>query len=120
MSIQIAIDFDAGPRERGIQSSLDRANRSESEWSGQALGLLIAYAAKHYPDAFLVEDARVWAESVGLPAPPNNKAWGGVTLRARGKGRIQNTDTYGIGKTNKSPKPLWRYVAASTPQGEPK
>lgn len=119
MSHQHAIDFDTAAREHGIQSSLDHANRVETEWSGQALGLLIAYAAKHFPAAFLVEDARAWAESVGLPLPPDDRAWGGVTRRAKGKRRIENTGSTGIGKKNKSPKPLWRYVTAPTTRRTP-
>lgn len=112
MSIQIAIDFDAAmaARDLGMQRSVDHANREESEWSGQALGLLIAYAAHVYPDAFLIEKARTWAESIGLPPPPDARAWGAVTKRASIKHRIEKAGAGAAASSNCSLKTLWRHV----------
>lgn len=123
MSTQLAIDFDAAmaARDLGMQRSVDRANREESEWSGQALGLLMAYAARVYPDPFLIEKARAWAESVGLPPPPDARAWGSVTKRAAVKNRIEKVGAGAAASSNCSLKPLWRHVAPpTTTQGEPK
>lgn len=120
MSIQQTIDFDAATaaRDLGMQRSVDRANRAESEWSGQALGLLMAYAKRVFPTPFLIEQARAWAESVGLPPPPDARAWGAVTKRASVKRRIEKAGAGAAASSNCSLKPLWRYVAPPTHQGE--
>lgn len=121
MSTQIAIDFDAAlaARDLGMQRSVDRANKAESEWSGQALGLLTAYAARRFPEPFLIEQARAWAESVGLPPPPDARAWGAVTKRASVKHRIEKAGAGAAASSNCSLKPLWRHVAPpTTTQGD--
>lgn len=106
MSTQIAIDFDAAlaARDLGMQRSVDRANKAESEWSGQALDLLTAYAARRFPEPFLIEQAR---------------AWGAVTKRASVKHRIEKAGAGAAASSNCSLKPLWRHVAPpTTTQGD--
>lgn len=112
MSAQIAIDFDAAmqARDLGMQRSVDHANREESEWSGQALGLLVAFA-KQAGRPFLIEEARAWAEANGLPPPPDARAWGAVTKRASVKKRIEKCGAGAAASSNCSLKPLWRYRA---------
>ena len=63
--------------ETGMQRAVDHANRVESEWSGQALGLLVAFA-KQSGRPFLIEEARAYAEQNGLPLPPDARSWGAV------------------------------------------
>lgn len=112
------IDFTAAMEraEVGMQRSVDHANSVESEWSGQALGLLVAFA-KQAGGAFLIEDARRYAEANGLPLPPDARAWGSVTRRAKAKQRIEKTgDASAAASSNCSLKPLWRYRATN---GEP-
>lgn len=109
MSKQAEIDFTLDARDRGAQQAVDHANAVESEWSGQALGLLVAYAIAH-PGPFLTEDARPWAEAQGLPPPPDPRAWGQVVKRARAKGRLRKTGEFAISRVSKSPKPLWTYA----------
>lgn len=113
MSAQLPIDFTAAMEraELGIQRSVDHANAVESEWSGQALGLLVAYA-KTVGGPFLIEQARAWAETNGLPLPPDARSWGAVTRRASAKRRIEKTGGAAIAaSSNGSLKPLWRYRA---------
>ncbi len=117
---QIAIDFDAAleARDLGMQRSVDHANKVESEWSGQALGLLVAFA-KYIARPFLIEEARTYAEANGLPQPPDARAWGAVTKRASVKRRIEKCGAGAAASSNCSLKPLWRYVALPT-NGEPR
>lgn len=111
---QLALVLPEHPRDEGMTRAVDRANRVEPEWSGQALGYLRHYASEH-AGAFLIEDVRAWAEERGLPAPPDARSWGAVTRRAAHRtaavidpvmvGGAQLTRK---GQINKSPKPLWR------------
>lgn len=104
-----AIDFtDAmDRRDLGVQRAVDHANREESEWSGQALGMLTAFAAEA-TGPFLIEEVRPWAEARGLPPPPDTRAWGGVTRRAAAKKRIVKAGYGSAASSNCSPKVLWR------------
>jgi len=113
MTSQLAIDFEAAmaARELGIERSADHANRVESEWTGQALGLLIAFA-KQIGRPFLIEEARTYAEANGLLPPPDARSWGAVTRRAAAKKRIEKTGGAGAAASSHcSLKPLWRYCA---------
>lgn len=115
MSGQIAIDFTAAmeARDLGAQRAVDHANKVESEWSGQALGLLVAFA-KACGRPFLIEEARRYAEENGLPPPPDARSWGAVTRRAAAKRRIEKTGGASAAATsNCSLKPLWRFCAAT-------
>lgn len=105
---QLAIDFDAAmeARDVGMERSARRANRVESEWTGQAIGFLTAFA-REIGRAFLIEEARAWAESRGLPPPPDARAWGAVTRRAAAKKRIRKVGFGPAASSNCSPKTLW-------------
>ena len=104
------IDFTAATaaRDLGVQRAADHANRVESEWTGQALGLLIAFARNVGRD-FLVEEARAWAETQGLQTPPDARSWGAVARRAAAKKRIRKVGHGAAASSNCSPKVLWRY-----------
>lgn len=113
---QIAIDFAKAAdeararRDAGMQQAATHANEVESEWTGQALGMLIAFA-KEVDRPFLVEEARAWAEAHGCPRPPTPKAWGPVTKNAERKGRIAKCGAAPANSSNRSLKHLWRLVA---------
>lgn len=109
---QISIDFDAAmeARDLGVQRAVDHANREESEWSGQALGLLIAFA-KERGGAFLVEEARAYAEAHGLPHPPDARSWGAVIRRAAAKRRVRKVGFGAAASSNCSPKVKWEFIA---------
>lgn len=116
---QIPIDFTAAmeARDLGVERSVNHANRVESEWSGMALGLLLAFAKARYPAAFLVEEARAYAEANGLPEPPDRRSWGAIPRRARAKRRLEVCGSGAAASSNCSLKRLWRYVAPPT-QGD--
>jgi hypothetical protein len=105
---QLAIDFDAAVlrREQGMQSASDHANEVESEWTGQALALLVAFALD-VGRPFLVEEARAYAQNKGLPPPPDARAWGTVTRRAVAKKRIEKAGAAAAASSNCSLKVLW-------------
>jgi len=108
----MVIDFTAATeaRDLGVQRSADHANRVESEWTGQALGMLTAFA-RQAGGPFLIEQARAWAEAQGLPPPPDARSWGAVARRAAAKKRIEKVGFAPAASSNCSPKVQWRYAA---------
>ena len=87
--IQFALDFTAAraARDEGIQRAQARADRDVPEWSEVALGCLKRFAALHA--TLTAEEVRDYAyREIGLPKPANERAWGGVFLRARKDGII--------------------------------
>lgn len=109
---QLAIDFTAAmqARDLGVQRAADHANRVESEWTGQAIGLLVAFA-KDCGRPFLVEEARAYAEAKGLPQPPDARSWGAVIRRAAAKRRVRKVGYGAAASSNCSPKIKWEYIA---------
>lgn len=112
MGAQFAIDFDAILPERvvGMERAAAKANRVDSEWTGQAIGQLVAYA-NEVQVPFFVEEARPWCYKHGLPKPPNEKAWGCVPRRAADKGQLMYVD-HQRAPGNSCLKPRWQAVKA--------
>jgi hypothetical protein len=111
----MGFDFTAAleKRDQGVERSVDHANRVESEWSGQALGHLVAFALET-KRPFLIEEVRPWAEARGLPPPPDGRAWGAVTRRAAAKKRIQKVGAAAAASSNCSLKVLWQLPPLTT------
>ncbi|WP_202842006.1 hypothetical protein [Luteimonas saliphila] len=107
----VAIDFAAAmeARDLGVQRAAEHANRVESEWTGQALGMLIAFASEQ-SGPFLIEEARAWAEARGLPEPPDKRSWGSVARSAASKRHIVKDGFGSAASSNCSPKVRWRRV----------
>lgn len=114
MNRQAEIDFTAAQeaRDTGIERAGANADRNESGWRYQAMALLVAFAAD-VRRPFLVEEARAWSESRGLPAPPDGRAWGSVVRLAKSKRRIEKTGFAPAASSNCSPKCLWQSAGAS-------
>jgi hypothetical protein len=112
MNGQLPIDFTAAMERRdvGMARAVDHANAVESEWSGQAIGMLTAFAAE-VGRPFLIEEARAWAEAHGLPTPPDARSWGAVTKRASAKQRIRKVGFGAAASSNNSPKVKWEKAA---------
>lgn len=104
----LPIDFDKALAERDAASerAAAHANRVESEWTGLAMGMFVAYA-KEVGRPFFTEEARPWAYQHGLPAPPTEKAWGQIPRRARAKGLIARAGEK-YSPANGCIKPLWK------------
>lgn len=110
----IGLDFTAAldRRDQGVERSAGHANRVESEWTGQALGMLTAFASQH-GEPFLIEEARAWAEARGLPEPPDKRSWGAVARSAAAKKRIRKVGFAAAASSNASPKVQWEYTGAA-------
>lgn len=93
----------------GMMRSANRANRATDDWSENAK-LLFGYYARMHRDGFMTEDVRAWANKLGFPEPPDNRAWG---LVARNLARAGTICAVGYGKQRSvtchgSPKTIWR------------
>lgn len=110
----IPLDFTAATaaRDLGIQRAADHANAVESEWTGQALGMLLAFVADR-ETPFLIEEVRAYAEARGLPEPPDKRSWGAVARRAAAKKRIVKDGFGEAASSNRSPKVRWRAARAA-------
>lgn len=74
-------------RDDGIKRAVDHANAVVPSWADQAYALLRDYAMTHA--GFTSEDLSAYAIGVGLPIPPDKRAWGGVVGRARRNGVVE-------------------------------
>lgn len=79
--------------DEGMKRAADHADavQPEPKWTDQAYAFFLRYAEKN--TLFMTEDVRVWSYQNGLPHPPDGRAWGHVTVRAK-KERIIQTDHY--------------------------
>lgn len=65
----------------GIKQAQDNANRHCQGWSEMAYNYLLNYLSNlTQDDEFTTEQVR---QTCPLPAPPTNRAWGAVMLRAK-------------------------------------
>lgn len=96
----------------GQQGALAAAEHAEAEsmgWTQQASILFMDYARDVVlGQPFLTEDARAYAESKGLPLPPDNRAWGFIAKAMREAGHITFAGYAPAKSSNGSPKNLWR------------
>lgn len=87
-----------------------RAERSSgTEWQDAALSFVLRFASMYAK--LTCDDVRLHAERVGLPRPPDSRAWGAVMLRARRLGAIAPTDRFvpsADPACHKSPARVWR------------
>lgn len=67
--------------------AINYANQIHPEWSEEAYALLKQFIASK-TDCFMCEDVRAYADKKGLPAAPNNRAWGAIIARASRKEKI--------------------------------
>jgi hypothetical protein len=72
-------------RDNGIERAIEHANRVNGNWSEQAYQFLLEYIKDR--EEFITEDVRQAAID-HVPQPPNQKAWGGVIVRAKKSGLI--------------------------------
>jgi hypothetical protein len=105
--------FDANAaRTRGHQAALaasDRAERMDPNWMTDALAKVKQFAQHQQPHvAFTIETLRNAIEQE-LPAPPDLRAWGAVTLVAAKKGLIERKKGAFAPavSSNGSPKPMY-------------
>jgi hypothetical protein len=98
------------PSEKGhaaAKASADRADREIDDWTNKAVALFAEYASQAF-DPFLTEEARQYAESQGLCAPPDGRAWGHVAKNCQRAGVITSAGFGAAKSSNGSPKVLWK------------
>lgn len=91
----------------GMLLAASHANRVSENWTEEALNFFRLYAAMK-PDGFLTEEARQWAEKIGLPPPPDGRAWGHIARKASLEGVVKSAGYEKARSSNNSPKVLWR------------
>lgn len=74
-------------RDDGIKRAVLKADNDYENWSEIALEFLKGYAEIN--PKFMTEDVRYASQGI-VPRPENERAWGGVILRARHLGWIYN------------------------------
>lgn len=90
----------------GAAGMIAATTHATSIWAEDAAALVLDFLGTR-PEGAMVET--IVASSVGvLPAPPDNRAWGGVIYGLRMAGKIVKTGRFENAKTsNGSPKPVW-------------
>lgn len=76
-------------RDKGIQQAVDHANAVTPSWCDRAVEMFLAYCQEHKGKSFMTEDVRWYAENLGLPEPPDKRAWGGVAMIVKKRGLIR-------------------------------
>jgi hypothetical protein len=59
-----------------------------NDWSEKAFHYFKSYI--RLVNDFVTEDFRAWCAGTGLPEPPDNRAFGGILVRARFAGLIEH------------------------------
>lgn len=75
-------------RDEGITRAVDHADAVHEQWSDRAFAMLIDYIdlIGGSGNEFTSEMVRFYADSQGLPRPPDQRAWGAVMVRAARSG----------------------------------
>lgn len=95
--------------ETGMLLAASHAEREDEGWIETATTLFKLYA-KFHPDGFMTEDVRTWADKLGIPQPPDQRAWGLVATRLSREGYIK-ADGYGRQRSancHRAPKTIWK------------
>lgn len=114
--MQTATHPGAAARDSAIAQAADHAERVSPDWNAEAYRHLCEFIdwrrliRREFRVSFMVEEARSYAESQGLPAPPDPRAWGGVVGRAVRERKIK-LDGYGQSnnpQAHRRPTAIWR------------
>lgn len=108
---QLAIDFEApiiralAGRDSGMQRAQDHAEEASPGWADRAFAALCAHATRG--GRFTSYEFRMAAYGQGLDAPPTDKAFGPVFLRAAKAGVIRKAGYAQHPERHASPTPVW-------------
>lgn len=97
------------------QVASDHADRVTPAWSDRALAALRAYCATHVD--VMAEDVRAYAATLGVPQPPDRRAWGAVMLRAKAAGWIKHAGFTRAKdpRVHSNPVGTWKSLIAERP-----
>lgn len=86
------------------------ADAKLAQWVTRACVFVLGYAQTYHADksAFLIEDAREFAEQSGLTAPPDPRAWGQAAQQLQRRGELVSAGYAPARSSNGSPKVQWR------------
>jgi len=116
MMNQLSIDFEAARagRDAGMQAATEHADAVFENWSEHAYSMLLQYLRE--TRMFMTEDVRAYAQSRGLPSPPDGRAWGGVITRAAKANLIERIGFAPMKSPNchMNPKSVWQRKAVPT------
>lgn len=89
---QEAVHGDEGAilAEKGMVAAVEHANRESLAWSDRAVSFIHIYAILH--EELTCELVRLWSEPLGMPKPPDGRAWGWCMRRARKNGYVEATE----------------------------
>lgn len=97
-------------RDTGITRAVNHAERVHGDWFDKASVMMLLFMKQNPGKAFMAEQVRVWAESCGMPKPPDARAWGGVFMAAS-KANVIRSIGYKRQESatcHCSPKNVWR------------
>lgn len=87
-SINLDIEKSRLARDEGIEKAIAHADKVIYNWGYKAYLLLQEFIkTKH---EFLVEDFRLYCEQQKLETPPDNRAFGGIILKAKRAGLVMS------------------------------
>lgn len=75
-------------RDEGIETSITHADSIIENWQQTAYQFLLRYVRENKNSKFMAEDIRNSSDG-WVPEPPNNRAWGGIIVRAAKAGIIK-------------------------------
>lgn len=107
--IQFDISKAAERRDLGIMRAEAKANSDSREWSDEAYDFLVGYIKINR--RFQVEDIRFASQGL-VPTPENQRAWGGVVVRAAKAGLIRQDGFQKVKniKAHRTPAAVWKTI----------
>lgn len=96
-------------RDAGMQAAVDHANCVHPKWSDAAYNFLLIYM-KQFKE-FMVEEVRQASEGT-VPQAPNQRAWGGIVVRAVRLGLIRRKGFRNVAnaKAHCTPATVWEVI----------
>jgi len=93
-------------RDQGINKALTSANNTFDNWTNRAFDFLRHYIQSN--SEFMAEDVREASKGL-IETPPNNRAWGGIFVRAVKSGLIKRKGFKNVKniKAHCTPATLW-------------
>ncbi len=99
-------------RDEGMSRALGSADRKHPDWGDDAYRMLVAFArTRAVGGTFISEEVQAYAYALGLPKPPEPRAWGSIIRRAAIARVIVSNKTYRTGENptnHHRPQAEWR------------